>query len=152
MLSYNMDCYSQTDINWSSVPLVLLHCSKNKAVDIQRLIWQNSSDPPILLRYSYCHVLSDDRRILYWLQDILDTFTARDTLHRSLAHTDWCSQTSSFVTVSSGGRSSTSGLYSLQGGDRLTPTSYSDRWLRPVLPSADSSRAGLTSNEQSLDT
>jgi hypothetical protein len=41
----------------------------------------------------------------------------------------------------SGGRSSASGLVSLQAGDHITPTPYSDRWLQP--PSAAGSRAGL---------
>jgi hypothetical protein len=40
------------------------------------------------------------------------------------------------VTASSGGHSSASWLRSLQGGDNFTPTSHSERWLRPALPSA----------------
>jgi hypothetical protein len=39
-------------------------------------------------------------------------------------------------------------LKSLQSGDHLMPASHSDRWLQPVLPSAASSRAELTSNYQ----
>jgi hypothetical protein len=66
------------------------------------------------------------------------------TLHRSLSHTDKSPQSRCLVTASNGGRSSDSGLTSWQGGDHFTPTSYSDRWLHPVLPSAASSRAGLT--------
>jgi hypothetical protein len=48
--------------------------------------------------------------------------------------------------ASNSGRSSTSGITSSQGGDHLTPTSHSDRWLQLLLPSAASSRAELTSN------
>jgi hypothetical protein len=44
--------------------------------------------------------------------------------------------------------SSASGLMSWKGGNQLTPTSYSDCGLQPVLPSAASSWAGLTSNCQ----
>jgi hypothetical protein len=51
------------------------------------------------------------------------------TPHRSLLHTDWCSQLWSslrcLVTSSNSGRSSASGLTSSQTGGHLTPTSYS---------------------------
>jgi hypothetical protein len=69
------------------------------------------------------------------------------TFYRSLSH-----QTTvlshCFVAASKGGRSYASGLKRSQGDDHLTPTSYSDRWLQPVLPSAASSRVDLTSNCQ----
>jgi hypothetical protein len=64
------------------------------------------------------------------------------TLYKSLLHTDQSSQSRCLVTVSSGRRSSVSGLMSFQACSNLTPTS--DCWLQPVLPSAFSSRAELT--------
>jgi hypothetical protein len=47
------------------------------------------------------------------------------TPHKSLLHTGECSQSRCSVTASNGGRSSASGLMSLQAGDHLTPTLYS---------------------------
>jgi hypothetical protein len=70
------------------------------------------------------------------------------TLYRSPSRTDWYSESRGLVGASNGGRSSASRLTSLQGGDHLTPTSYSDRWLQLILPSTASSRAGLTSSCQ----
>jgi hypothetical protein len=47
------------------------------------------------------------------------------TPHKSLLYSDQCFQSWCSVTVSNGGRSSSSWLTSLQAGDHLTPTSYS---------------------------
>jgi hypothetical protein len=44
------------------------------------------------------------------------------TPHKSLLHIDQCSQSHCSATSSSSGRSSASGLTSLQAGDHLTPT------------------------------
>jgi hypothetical protein len=70
------------------------------------------------------------------------------TLHTSLSRTDQCPTSGCLVAASNDGRSSASGLTSLQGGDHLTPISYSDHWLQPVLPSPARFRAELTSNCQ----
>jgi hypothetical protein len=120
-------------------------------VTIKQLIFSHSYDKtPVLFPFCFniyivtCWVSIDRFRIDY---RIFWTHLQRvPTLHRSLSHTDYRSQPRSLVTASSGGRSPASGLKSLQGGDCLTPTSYSDRWLRPILLSAASSPAGLTSN------
>jgi hypothetical protein len=63
---------------------------------------------------------------IYWT--LLQLVT---TLHISLSNTVCRSQSRFFVAASKGGRSE---LMSLQGGNNLTPTSQSDRWLQPVLP------------------
>jgi hypothetical protein len=60
-------------------------------------------------------------------------FTAGD--HTNHYHTQ-CSQSRCLVTASNGGRSSVSWFTSFQAGDHLTPTSYTDRRLQLVLPSA----------------
>jgi hypothetical protein len=52
------------------------------------------------------------------------------------------------VTASNGQHSSASELTPLQGGNHLTLTSYSDRWLEPILSSAASSWLGQTSKCQ----
>jgi hypothetical protein len=55
------------------------------------------------------------------------------TPYQSLPHSD-CSQSRCLVTASNGGRSSASGLMSLQACDHLAPTSCSDCWLQLSLP------------------
>jgi hypothetical protein len=55
---------------------------------------------------------------IYWALTKLMT-----TPHKSLLHTNQCSESRCLVTASSGGRSSASGLMSLQAGDHLTPSS-----------------------------
>jgi hypothetical protein len=53
--------------------------------------------------------------------------------HKSLLHTDQCSQSRCSLTASNGGRSSASGLTSLQAGDHLTPTPLlTNRRLRTI--------------------
>jgi hypothetical protein len=74
---------------------------------------------------------------IYWT--LLQLVT---TLHRLV------SSVTLFGSGFQNGRSSVSRLTSSQGGDHLTPTSYSDRWFQLVLPSAASYWAGLTSNCQ----
>jgi hypothetical protein len=79
---------------------------------------------------------------------LLHNFTARYyTLQITITH-----RLVSSVTLLRNGiqlqRSSASGLTPLQGGDHLKPTSYFDRWLQLVRPSAASSQAGLTYNCQ----
>jgi hypothetical protein len=71
----------------------------------------------------YCHMLSDDGRVLDWLLDLLDTFTARDyTLYRSLSHTVFRSRSRCFVAVFNGRCTSASRLTSLQADDNLKLT------------------------------
>jgi hypothetical protein len=91
---------------------------------------------------------SDYRRGLNWELDLLDNFTARDCTSQITA----THRPVSSVTLLDNGfqrlASSASGLTSLQGGDHLTPTSYSDPWLQLAPSSAASSWAGLNSNCQ----
>jgi hypothetical protein len=65
-----------------------------------------------------------DNRI-YWT--IVQLVT---TLHRSLSHTDYCSESRCLALASNGGRSSASGKTSSQGGDHLLSLSL---MLRPTV-------------------
>jgi hypothetical protein len=66
--------------------------------------------------------LSDYRRVLNSQSDLLNTSTS--TPHKSLLHSDQCSQSRCSASASNGERSSASGFTSSQAGDHLTPTSY----------------------------
>jgi hypothetical protein len=73
----------------------------------------------------YCHVIMTIDG--FWIDDwiywtLLQPLT---TLYKSLLHTGQCSQSRCLVTASNWGRSSASGLTSLQACDYLTPTPYS---------------------------
>jgi hypothetical protein len=118
-------------------------------VTIKQLIFNHSYDKtPLLLPFCVnTHILT------CWVMiDFILITIFIGHVYSSWPHfTDHCHTNVLSHVPSSGGRSSASGLKSLQGGDHLTPTSYSDRWLWPVLPSAASSRAGLTSNCQNLN-
>jgi hypothetical protein len=66
------------------------------------------------------------------------------TIYTSLSRTDRCSQSRCSVTASNSGRSSTSGLTSLQAGDHPTPTSYFDfswHFLQLLAPGLNSPTA-----------
>jgi hypothetical protein len=76
---------------------------------------------------------------IYWT--LLQVVTAE-------SHRHYCRQSRYLVAASKGGRSSASELTSLQGGDHLTPTSHSDRWLQSVSSSTANSRTALTSSCQ----
>jgi hypothetical protein len=65
------------------------------------------------------------------------------TLHKSLSHKGYCLHSCCLVTAFNGGSSLDSGLTSLQAGDHLMSTTYSDRCLQLVLPLATSFWAGL---------
>jgi hypothetical protein len=57
------------------------------------------------------------------------------TVQKSLLHSGQCSQSCRSVTASIGGRSSASGLMSLQAGDRPKPASYPQLpWLQLSCP------------------
>jgi hypothetical protein len=80
--------------------------------------------------------------------DLLDSYTITDyTSQITITHKSVFS-VSLLGSGFNGGGSPASGLTSLQDDGYFTPTSYSDRCLQLLLPSAASSRAGLTSGCQ----
>jgi hypothetical protein len=129
-------------------PSCLAISSRRFRVSVCRDVYNSSCISPILAssflrRRLSRNWVSIDRvwidNWIYWA--LLQLMT---TVHRPLSRTDSCSQSRCLAAASNGGYFSASGLTSLQGGDHLMPTSYTDRWFQLVLPSAPSSRAALT--------
>jgi hypothetical protein len=82
---------------------------------------------PDIIKRKTVMVLSRDRVTIdgFWIGDWIYCTLIQlvTTPHKSLLHTDHCSQSCCSVRASDGGHSSASGLTSLQAGDHLTPTS-----------------------------
>jgi hypothetical protein len=125
-LGWAMLCDSKS---WASLAWAML-CDDNSSAGST---WR-------MLRDNIITWLSDDRWVwfnywIYWI--VLQLVT---TFYKSRSYTDYCHQSCCLVMAFIGGRSSASGLTSLQAGDHLTPTTYSDCWLQLLLPSPLSSQ------------
>jgi hypothetical protein len=67
----------------------------------------------------------------------LEKYTSRDYMSQITITQTNVLKSPCLVTAVNGGHFSASGITSLRGGDHLTPTSYSDRWLQPLAPGLD---------------